>query len=383
MIYGVKVTFFLNRRLILNQVLYFMVITILFTFASQIGYIPDKHIMWKKIFGFLKYAVFLAAGIAVFWWVYKDEPFDKYKAAFKDLNYFWILVSLLLSILSQVSRAVRWNMLIRPLGYKPRLINTYLSVLILYFVNLLLPRAGEVFRCTILSKYEKIPFAKLAGTVFVERMADLITLMLLAVVIILSQLTVFVSFFNTHPEVKTNLLQLLSVRNMLLGFLVLGLLVALVLIFRRYYKRKKGDRGNSLIKKIRLIRQNFMEGIKSIAKLENKGRFIGHTIFIFVMWLFMLFVIFKAYGPTSHLSLGTGMITFMMGGLAMLAPVQGGIGPWHFMVYETLFIYGIDKADGKVFALIAHATTNLIYLVLGLAALLVIQVVNSNRNKAG
>jgi len=339
--------------------------------------------MWKKIFSFLKYAVFLAVGITVFWWVYKDEPFDKYKAAFKDLNYFWILVSLLLSILSQISRAVRWNMLIRPLGYKPRLINTYLSVLILYFVNLLLPRAGEVFRCTILSRYEKIPFTKLAGTVFVERMADLITLMLLAVVIILSQLNVFVSFFNTHSEVKTNLLQLLSVRNILLGFFILGLLVGLVLILNRYYHRKKGDKGNTLIKRIRLIRQNFLEGIKSVAKLENKWLFIGHTIFIFVMWLFMLFVIFKAYGPTRHLSLGTGMITFMMGGLAMLAPVQGGIGPWHFMVYETLFIYGIDKADGKVFALIAHATTNLIYLFLGLAALLVIQFVNSNRNKAG
>jgi len=338
--------------------------------------------MWKSIFNFLKYAIFLAAGIAVFWWVYKDEPLDKYKAAFKDLNYFWVFVSFLLSILSQVSRAVRWNMLIRPLGYKPRLINTYLSVLILYFVNLLLPRAGEVFRCSILSRYEKIPFAKLAGTVFVERMADLITLMLLAVIIILSQLTVFVSFFNSHPEVKMNLLQLLSLRNILLGLSVMALLLALVLIFNKYYHRKKGDKGNSFIKRIRLIRQNFVEGIQSVAKLENKWRFIGHTLFIFVMWLFMLFVIFKAYGPTSHLPLGTGMITFLMGGLAMLAPVQGGIGPWHFMVYETLFIYGIDKADGKVFALIAHATTNLIYLVLGLAALLVIQIVNSNRSKA-
>jgi hypothetical protein len=122
-----------------------------------------------------------------------------------------------------------------------------------------------------------------------------------------------------------------------------------------------------------------MEGIKSIAKLENKWIFAGHTLFIFVMWLFMLYVIFKAYPPTEHLSLETGMITFLMGGLAMLAPVQGGIGPWHFMVYETLFIYGIDKADGKVFALIAHASTNLIYLVLGLAALLVIPLLNRKR----
>lgn len=94
----------------------------------------------------------------------------------------------------------------------------------------------------------------------------------------------------------------------------------------------------------------------------------------------MLYVIFLAFEPTSHLSIETGMITFMMGGLAMLAPVQGGIGPWHFMVYETLFIYGIDKADGKIFALIAHTSTNLIYLVLGLLAFILLPLLNAKRN---
>lgn len=335
--------------------------------------------MWKKFLNFFKYFIFLGAGILIFWWVYKDEPFDKYRLAFRDLNYFWIILSIFFSILSQLSRAIRWNMLIKPLGYSPRLYNSFLSVLILYFVNLLLPRAGEVFRCTILSRYERIPFAKLAGTVFVERMADLLTMMLLAVVIIASQVNVFVKFFNSNPEVKSNLVNLFSKQHILMG--VYGLLVAMVLLWAvsRYYNRRKSDKGNRFIKKIRLIKQNFVEGIKSIARIENKWYFIGHTVFIFAMWLFMLYVIFLAFEPTSHLTLETGMITFLMGGLAMLAPVQGGIGPWHFMVYETLFIYGIDKADGKVFALIAHASTNLIYIVLGLIALLVIPIINRSR----
>jgi uncharacterized protein (TIRG00374 family) len=335
--------------------------------------------MIKKILNVFKYLAFLGVGAFVFWWVYKDEPLAKYKSAFSDLNYFWIILSVFFSVLSQISRAMRWNMLIRPLGYNPKLYNSYLSVLILYFVNLLLPRAGEVFRCTILSRYEKIPFAKLAGTVFVERMVDFTTLMMLAIIIILSQFGVFISFFIAHPEVKDNLIHLFSFRNISLGLAVITSLVFLFLLFNRYYKQKKTDKRNIFIKKIRAIKQNFVLGIKSIAKLENKWLFIGHTIFIFVMWLFMLYVIFLAYEPTSHLSLQTGMITFLMGGLAMLAPVQGGIGPWHFMVYETLFIYGIDKADGKVFALIAHACTNLIYLFLGLAALLIIPLVNNTK----
>jgi glycosyltransferase 2 family protein len=338
--------------------------------------------MLKKILNIVKYLAFLGIGVLVFWWVYKDEPLDKYKVAFGNLNYFWIVVSLVFSVLSQISRAMRWNMLIKPLGYEPKLYNSYLSVLILYFVNLLLPRAGEVFRCTILSKYEKIPFTKLAGTVFVERMADLITLLILAFIILLSQSSVFISFFNTHPEVKQNLFELFSTRNIILGLSFIAFLVVIFMVFRYFFKKNKTQKGTTLLKKMRLMKQNFISGIKSISKLENKWLFIGHTIFIYLMWLFMLYVIFLAYEPTRHLSLQTGMITFLMGGLAMLAPVQGGIGPWHFMVYETLFIYGIDKADGKVFALIAHASTNLVYLVFGLIALLIIPLVNKTR-KAG
>jgi uncharacterized protein (TIRG00374 family) len=338
--------------------------------------------MIKKALNILKYLAFLSVGIFVFWWVYKDEPLSKYKSTFSNLNYYWIFISIFLNMLSQISRAMRWNMLIKPMGYEPKLYNSYFSVVLMYFVNLLLPRAGEVFRCTILSRYEKIPFAKLAGTVFVERMADFITLMLLAVFIVLSQFGVFVSFFNTHEAVRENFNNLLSGRNIALGIGIVLLLILAFLFINFYFKKHNTNNDSSFFKKFRLIKQNFILGIKSIAKLENKWLFVGHTLFIFVMWLFMLYVIFLAYEPTSHLSIETGMITFVMGGLAMLAPVQGGIGPWHFMVYETLFIYGIDKADGKVFALVAHTSTNLIYLILGLAAFIILPLINGSRKSS-
>jgi glycosyltransferase 2 family protein len=340
-----------------------------------------RLIMLKRFLGILKYLLFLGLGIFIFWWVYKDEPLSNYKTALKELNYFWVILSLVFNLFSQISRALRWNMLIEPLGYKPRFYNSYLSVLILYFVNLLLPRAGEVFRCTILSRYEKIPFTKLAGTVFVERLTDLIMLIVLAVIIIISQFSAFALFFNTHPEISEKLNNIISIKNVLIGITLFIILLFLFFLFRYYLKHNKIKKEIPLLEKIKHIKQNFITGIYSVGKLENKWMYIGHTVFIFLMWLCMLYVIFFAYEPTSHLSLKTGMITFLMGGLAMLAPVQGGIGPWHFMVYETLFIYGIPKADGKVFALIAHASTNLIYLLLGLLALLIIPIINLRRTK--
>ncbi|MBN2482482.1 MAG: flippase-like domain-containing protein [Bacteroidales bacterium] len=335
--------------------------------------------MRKKLLNILKYIIFLSIGIFVFWLVYKNESIDYYKGAFKNLNYFWIVLSVFFSILSIISRAIRWNMLIRPLGYKPRLYNTFLSVLAMYFVNLLIPRAGEVFRCTILSRYEKIPFTKLAGTVVIERMADLVILVVLAVVIVTSQLGVIITFFNTHPDVKARMTEILSTRNILIAVLVMAFLMALFILFRKFFMQKRQMQKGKLGRRLQLLKRNFAAGITSVVQMENKWLFIGHTFFIFTAWLFMLYVVFLAYEPTAHLSLQIGMITFLMGGLAMLAPVQGGIGPWHFMVYETLLIYGIDTADGKVFALIAHTTTNLIYLTFGLLALLIIPLVNARR----
>jgi len=337
--------------------------------------------MKKWAINISKYLLFLAAGIFIFWWIYKDLPIEELKNAFENINYFWIIVSLMLGVLAQVSRAIRWNMLIRPLGYNPRFYNTFLSVLILYFINLLAPRAGEVARCTVLSKYEKIPFTKLVGTVFVERMADIVTLIILAVLIIATQLGIFVKFFNVHPEMKEKLVTLLSFRNIAVGITSLVILIVLYVLTRKYFRRKDKENKSILINKLKHIRYDIVEGIRSILKLENKWYFIGHTLFIFTMWLFMLYVIFLAYEPTRHLSIWTGMIVFLMGGLAMIAPVQGGIGPWHFMVYETLFIYGIDKAHGKIFALIAHTSTNIIYyLVFGMIAFILLPILNNKKS---
>lgn len=333
--------------------------------------------MRKKIISILKYIVFLGFGVFVFWWVYKDENIEDFVAAFRSLNYFWIIVSVFLSILSMLSRAIRWNMLIQPMGYNPRLINSFLSVLAMYFVNLLLPRAGEVFRCTVLDRYEKIPFSKLLGTVFVERMADFIMLMLLAVIIIAMQSATFIDFFRTHPEIGSKLTGLFTSANIVAGVVILALLIVIAVLSVKYFKNRQGRTDGKLIQRLRKLKYNLLEGVSSILSMENKWKFIGHTLFIFTLWLLMLYAVFLAFEPTSHLPVSTGMMVFMMGGLAMLAPVQGGIGPWHFMVYETLFLYGIEKTDGKIFALIAHTSTNLIYLLFGIFALMILPLVNS------
>jgi glycosyltransferase 2 family protein len=322
----------------------------------------------------LRYTFFFGIGVALFWWIYKDMDLAHLAASLKGINYYLILLAVMLSLLSNLSRALRWNMLIQTMGHKVHLKNTFLSVMVMYLANLVVPRAGEVVRCTVISKYEKIPVTKLLGTVLVERIADLMAMMVIAVFIFALQLGTLKQFFALHPEVASKASQLFTLKNLIILIVVLGLLVLLLVILKPF---KRGWLGS----KLKSIKDNFKEGIQSILNLKNKWLFIGHTFFIFFTWIFMLYMVFLAFGPTKDLSLLACMFTFLMGCFAMLAPVQGGIGPWHFMVYETLFLYGVAKPDGKVFALVAHTSTNLIYLMLGLLALFLLPVLNSKRGK--
>jgi uncharacterized protein (TIRG00374 family) len=322
--------------------------------------------MTKRILNILKYILFFGIGVFIFWKIYKGE-WGKVGDALKNLNYFWIGVSIVLSILSQISRAIRWNMLIRPLGYNPRLGNTFLSVLVLYLVNLIVPRGGEVARCIVLSKSEKIPFTKLVGTVFIERLADLITLVILLIIVFISQIRILVKLYNSIQEVQSSLSKLFTLKALIIGILLIVLLFTGLFLFRAIVK-KNSNKESSFVIKLRELKNNVIEGIKSIAKLKNKWNFIAHSLLIFILWLFMLYVIFLAFEPTRHLSIWTGIVTFLIGGVAMILPISGGIGIWHLAVSYTLVLYGISLEDGEIFALIAHTTTNMIYIILGLIA---------------
>lgn len=328
--------------------------------------------MKKKILKTAQYLAFFVLGILLFWWVYRDMDMQKFKQQLPSVSLWWLVVSFVFSILSHISRAIRWNMLIRPLGYNPRTINSFLSVLVMYLTNFIIPRAGELARCTVLGRYEKIPFTKLVGTVVIERTTDLLAMIVFAIGIILLQWPIFSKFLSQNPDVNAKLGSLFSVVHVIFAFLLLIGCIILVLAFRKKIKQ------TAFFQRISHLYYNFTEGIKAIGKLEHKWRYIGHTVFIYLMWLMALYVVFLSYPPTKHLSILTGMATFVMGGLAMVAPIQAGMGAWHFMVYQTLFIYGIDKEFGKDFALIAHTTTNLFLLIIGVIALMILPVINRN-----
>ncbi|WP_299583858.1 lysylphosphatidylglycerol synthase transmembrane domain-containing protein [uncultured Sunxiuqinia sp.] len=324
--------------------------------------------MNSKITKSLKFLAFLALGVLLFWLVYKDQDVDRLKSILKnDVNYWWVLLSLVLGLLSHVSRTIRWNLMIEPLGKTPRTLNTFLAVMVGYLMNLVFPRMGEISRCGVLARYENMSFTQLIGTVVVERIIDVIMLLLLTLTIIVVQFGEVIQFLDNNPEVKA---QLSNIAFSPWAVLSIAGLIGLLVLFRKRLLQTKA------LSKVRVILNNFAEGLRSFKDMRNKWAFLAHSIFIWVMYYLMLYVIFFSFDFTSHLSAIAGLTTFVLGSYGMVAPVQGGIGAWHFMVMQVLMVYGIDKADGMVFALLAHTSMMGMMIILGLVALLILPFIN-------
>jgi glycosyltransferase 2 family protein len=338
--------------------------------AKLVKHINNSLDLKKKILNILKYTLFTALGVFLFWMVYKDLDFQQAWNILKnDVNYNWVFLSLFLGLLSHLSRTLRWKIALEPLGENPKTSNTFITVMVGYFMNLLLPRMGEFARCALLSKYEKIPISKLLGTVVTERIIDMIMLLLATMLVILLEFDKILSFSSQNPEVLDKLTKIATSPILWVGlFIAIAAFVGYII-----YSRKKGNKN-----KIMEIIDGFVDGIRSILSMKRYMAYIAHSFFIWTMYFLMLYVVFFSFDFTKILTPLAGLTTFVFASFGMVAPVQGGIGAWHFMAEKALELYGVESSLGKTFALLAHTSTNALIVLVGAICLIILPIVNRN-----
>ncbi len=328
--------------------------------------------MKDLIFKSIKFTLFLAIGGFIFWLIYKDQDVDRIKSVLRnEVNYFWIVVSLVIGLLSHISRTIRWGLMIEPISHKPRFINTFLAVMVGYLMNMAFPRMGEITRCGVLARYEKASFSKLLGTVVAERAVDLVSLLVLLAVVVVSQFGEMLRFLNKNPEIESKLSSLVS--SPLIIIVLVGLVVA-VFLFREALKH------TLFYKKLYVILMNLKEGFISIRSIKKKGWFLFHSAAIWILYYLMLYSVFFAFKFTINLGPIAALTTFVLASFGMVAPVQGGIGAWHFMAIEGLSLYGVAYENAVIFAFVAHASMTVMIIFLGIISLLVLPFINQ-RNK--
>ena len=274
-----------------------------------------------------------------------------------DLKY--IIISIVFGILSHLSRAFRWKYLLLPLGYKPKFINSILAVLISYIANLGVPRSGEILRATTLSSYEKIPFEKLFGTIIAERIVDLLILLGLIFLSFSLQFELVYEVLNKSPI----FLKTISIGAPILFFIFL--------IVKWFLKKS----NSKILLKIKTIFNGFIEGIMSFKNMPFKLNFIVHTVFIWLMYFGMFFIIKWTIPEMEKLDLEYLLLTFVIGGLTLTA-TNGGIGIYPLSVAMTLSFFGISNESGLAFGWIVWTSQTLMILFFGSLSFFILPLVN-------
>ncbi|MDX1476347.1 MAG: lysylphosphatidylglycerol synthase transmembrane domain-containing protein [Saprospiraceae bacterium] len=340
--------------------------------------------MNKRLRTALQFIIFLSIGFGILYVIFtrqnasfqedcalKGIPpeacslWDKLYADFLSVDFFWLGLVLVAFMLSNVSRALRWLMLIRALGFRARFGNAFWTIVLGYFANLGLPRIGEVVRGAVFARYENIPVERALGTIVVGRAIDVVCLLVCLGLTFALEFDVIYGYFTEHFE-SSRLVRLI------IYAVAFGILAVLALwIFRRRVKRF------ALYQRLSKVITGFLDGIRSVRSVHNIPLFLFHTLSIWVLYYLMMYLCFQAFGPTEQLSGAAALLTFVFGSLGIVFPSPGGMGTYHAMIMAALALYGLASEDAFSFANILYFSVQLVCIILfGLLALAVLPLIN-------
>ena len=306
----------------------------------------------------------IALGVFLIWYSLSKlttSDIQSIKTSFRTANYWWVLVSLAFGALSHLSRAYRWQFLLEPLGYKPKLANSIMAVLIAYLLNLVIPRSGEVARAASIKKYENIPFKKAFGTIVAERVADVIMLFSI----------IGIAFFLQTELITSYLFKDGDTSSLYSKIIILGIFPILGFLAFRMLKKSK----NVVIVKIVSFINDLLDGVKSIYKMKKKWQFIFHTIFIWVMYVLMFYAVTFALPETTNLPFAAIIVGFVVGGLSM-ALTNGGLGTYPVFVASALILYNVDENPARAFGWIMWTAQTIMVILFGGLSFLLLPIYN-------
>ena len=321
----------------------------------------------KPFLSTLKYIIFFGLALALLFLAFRNQDPSELFNELVKVDFVWVAASMIFGALAIVSRGIRWLTLIDSLGHRSSKTNSIYAVAIGYFSNIAIPRAGEITRCTSLHQTEKIPIDKLFGTIILERIIDLLILIILIGITFILKFhyirDFFFSVFNNIDQQE-------------LSNIFLILLIIIVLLLLLFFIFKHQIKSLYIYDKVKQFFIGLSDGIKSLSHVKNKVHFFGHTVFIWLMYFAMTYICFFCIPATSNLSLSDGLFIMVIGGIGMIIPTPGGFGSYHFAVQNGLMLLGINEGilysntdPGLLFATTVHSAQTLMTLIFGSVSL--------------
>ncbi|MCT2407749.1 flippase-like domain-containing protein [Chryseobacterium antibioticum] len=298
------------------------------------------------------------------WLALKGLDFKVIKASLAKANYLWVLFASVFGILAYWFRAIRWNLMLEPMGHEISNSNSLWSISFGYLMNLTIPRSGEVARATALYGVEKVPVDKSFGTIILERVVDLICMLGFLGLTLLFKYEAILSFYeNSGVNINPNKIVLI------VSVLAVGAVAFFV------FKKKLAN--VPFLGKIVNFIDGIFEGLASIFKLKEKGKFILYTLGIWVCYYFAAYLVCFALPETSNFTIADGFFIIVVGTLGMIVPASGGIGAFNLAMkfgFMALFISMGKSAElggemGLTYSFISLPLQITIMLVMGLISI--------------
>ncbi|QQX77386.1 MULTISPECIES: YbhN family protein [Aequorivita] len=314
----------------------------------------------------MQIAIPLGLGVFLIWYIYQSftpQQLAETKKYFADANYYFVLLSVVFSVLSHISRSYRWSFMLEPLGYKTKLANNFMAISVAYLMNIFIPKSGEVSRGIILDKYEGVPFQKGFGTIISERVVDLLFLLIFTVLALIIKFDALYGYMSENVPVSIFYV-------IILGIVFLAICVPLYIKFSK----------SNINKKLKNFVIGLKEGVFSILKMRKKGAFIFHTFIIWGLYLLSFYTALHALPDTANITFGTIIITFVVGSFTF-AFTNSGFGTYPAAVAGILTVFGIAKTVGVAFGWIVWISNIASILFFGVLSLILLPIYNRKRLK--
>ncbi len=323
----------------------------------------------RKMISFLKFSLPLLLGLVLLFYAFKNIQLDDFLSKLDQTRYEWVIGSMLLSSLAYVSRAYRWQLLLRAADQKVSTFRLTLAVFVGYLANLAFPRLGEVVRCAVLKKTNQIPVSLSIGTVVTERIIDSLVLLFFLIIALLLEFDLIVTYFENIFSIYH-----IPLDGLLYAALTLLMIFSiLVLVILRTH--------TPLSQRTKKMASEVLKGILTIKSIQSKSLFLITTTVMWLTYFLMSYMIFFALEETSSLSLTAGFMLLVSGGIALALPVQGGIGTYHAMIAMMLGLYGIENTTGLFLATLLHSSQILSVVIFGgISLVITLGIEKNNRN---
>ena len=319
--------------------------------------------MSKKLKSYIKILLPISIGIFCIFFSFRNISFTDFTKYFYEINYLWVFVGIFLGALSHISRSYRWKYLIEPLGYKLGFINSVLAVFSAYLINYTIPRAGDIARATMISKYEKIPLDKTLGTIVAERAVDVICILIIIV-------TGLIFEFNRISE---KLISLIENTEISVVIIYVGVIILILFVSNRVLRKSK------YYKSILNFFSGIIEGLTIIFKMEKRVPFILHSIFIWLMYILMFWATSMAFFELHEVAFYQFMISFTLAAISIMLS-NGGIGIYPLAVEESLGWYGVQSTTGLAFGWVSWLSQTMMVIIFGGLSLFILPFINRKKS---